>query len=317
MAPCKPYASELSTSENIELYENGSVAACSIVAPCIVETQAGKLTPQYSTDDLRKKTLQAVSFYRSGALRSLPLETQSPVLTPIGEIAAELVTFYESGAVKRVFPLNGKLSGYWGEDDEMSLSENLTIEIAGSNLTARCINISFYEHGSVESITLWPKENVLLKTPIGEMQIRTGIKFSHTGKILSVEPAVPTSVETSIGKVTAYDNDVVGIIGDNNSLVFSENGDLRSITTMHTKVVATALNGKKSEVSPATRESLCGNEDKEFVPMVIEFLSKGIRVTTEPGGSSRTFSYDEYDITSQTYHSELETALGLASSCSM
>lgn len=317
MAPCKPYASELSTSENVELYENGSVAACSIVAPCIVETQAGNLTPQYSTDDLRKKTLQAVSFYRSGALRSLPLETQSPVLTPIGEIAAELVTFYESGAVKRVFPLNGKLSGYWGEDDEASLSESLTVEIAGGSLTARCINISFYEHGSVESITLWPNESVFLKTPAGEMQIRTGIKFSHTGKILSVEPAVPTSVETPIGKVTAYDNDAVGIIGDNNSLVFSETGTLCRVTTMHTKLVVTDGKGTKKEVYPATRESLCGNEDEERVPMVIEFLSKGLQVTTELGGSSLTFSYDQYDITSQTHHSGLETALGFTSRCTL
>ncbi len=317
MVPCKPYASELSTSENVELYENGSVAACSIVAPCIVETQAGNLTPQYSTDDLRKKTLQAVSFYRSGALRSLPLEKQSPVLTPIGEIAAELVTFYESGAVKRVFPLNGKLSGYWGEEDEMSLSEELTLAIAGSSLTARCINVSFYEHGNVESITLWPKENVVLTPPAGEMQIRTGIKFSRTGKILSVEPAVPTEVKTPIGKVTAYDNDAVGIIGDNNSLVFSENGELRSITTMHTKVVVTDGKGNKKEVCPAMRDSLCGNEDEERVPMVIDFLPEGIRVVTEPGGSSYSYSYAQYDIKSQTYHSELETTLGSASFCSL
>lgn len=317
MVPCKPYASELSTSNNIELYENGSVAACSIVAPCIVETQAGNLTPQYSTDDLRKKTLQAVSFYRSGALRSLPLEKQSLVLTPIGEMVAELVTFYESGAVKRIFPLNGKLSGYWGEEDEATLSESFTIEIAGNRLIAKCINVSFYDHGSLESITLWPKENVSIETPVGNMRIRTGVKFSRTGKILSVEPAVPTEVETPIGKINAFNNDAVGIIGDNNSLVFFENGELRSITTMHTKVVVTDGKGNKKEVYPATRESLCGNEDEERVPMVIDFLPEGIRVLTEPGGSSHSYSYAQYDIKSQTYHSELEITLGSASFCSL
>lgn len=317
MALCKPYASELATSGTIELYENGNVAACSFVVPCVVETQAGNLTPQYSTDDLRKKTLQAVSFYRSGALRSLPLEAQSPVLTPIGKIAAELVTFYESGAVKRVFPLNGKLSGYWGEEDELSLSKSLTVAITAGSLTARCINVSFYEEGGVESITLWPKENVVLTTPAGEMQIRTGIKFSRIGKILSVEPAVPTEVETPIGKVTAYDNDAVGIIGDKNSLVFSENGKVRSITTMHTKLIVTDGKGNKKEVCPATRESLCGNEDEERVPMVIEFFPEGIRVITEPSGSSNSYSYAQYDIKSQTYLSELKTALDFASSCSL
>ena len=317
MRPCKPHVSELATGEIVELFENGGVAACSIVAPCIVETQAGNLVPQYSTDDLRKKTVQAVSFYRSGSLRSLPLEKQSTVTTPIGEMPAEFLTFYESGAVKRVFPLNGKLSGYWGEEEEAALSEKLTVEVGENRLIANCISIGFYEQGTVESVTFWPGDYVLVNTSVGKIQTRIGAKFNCTGRVLSVEPAVPTTVETPIGKITAYDNDAVGIVGDNNSLAFHENGEIRSVTTMHTKVVVTDLEGNTTELSPATRESLCGNGDTEHVPMVIEFVSEGVRVKTESGGSSRSFSYDQYDICSQTAIPKLKTFLGVAGSCSL
>lgn len=315
MVLLESHVSKLAIGENVEQYENGNIASCSIVAPCTVETQAGLLVPQYSTDGLRKKTLQAVSFYRSGALRSLPLEKQGIVKTPIGELPAELITFYESGAIKRVFPLNGKLSGYWSEEDEASLSKSLPLKVGENNITARCISIGFYEQGSIESITLWPNESVLLDTPKGKVQTRIGVKFNPLGKVLSVEPAVPTKVETPIGNVTAYDNDAIGIVGDNNSLSFFENGEIRSVTTVHTKVIVTGLEGNKTELSPSTRESLCGSGEKELIPMVIEFMPNGVRVTTEPCGSSYSFSYDQYEIESQRFIHEFETSIEFFSSC--
>lgn len=317
MVPCKPHVSELATGEIFELFENGGVAACSIVTPCLVETRAGSLVPQYTTDDLRKKTVQAVCFYRSGSLRSLPLEKQSVVTTPIGEMPAEFLTFYECGAVKRVFPLNGKLTGYWGEEEEAALSEKLTVEVGENSLTANCISIGFYEQGSVESVTFWPGECVLVNTPAGTIQTRIGAKFSCAGNVLSVEPAVPVTIETPIGNVSAYDNDAVGIIGDNNSLAFHENGEIRSVTTMHSKVVVTDSEGNTTELSPATRESLCGNGDTEPVPMVIEFVSEGIRVTTEPSGVAHSFSYEQYTISSQLVTSELKALFDYAGSCSL
>lgn len=317
MVPRKPHVSEFATGEIVELFENGGIAACSLVAPCIVETRAGNLVPQYTTDDLRKKTVQAVCFYRSGSLRSLPLEKQGVVTTPIGEMPAEFLTFYESGAVKRVFPLNGKLSGYWGEEEEAALSEKLTVVVGENSLTANCISIGFYEQGSVESITFWPGECVLLNTPVGAVQTRIGAKFSCAGNVLSVEPAVPVTIETPIGNVSAYDNDAVGIIGDNNSLAFHENGEIRSVTTMHTKVVVTDSKGNTTELSPVMRESLCGNGDTEPVPMVIEFVSEGVRVKVEAGGVAHRFSYDQYDISSQPVTSELKVLFEYGGSCSM
>jgi len=299
MAPLEPYVPKFAIGETIECYEDGTIAACSVVAPCFIETPAGNLVPQYSTDDLRKKTLQALTFYRSGALRSLPLEKQSFVKTPVGELPAELVTFYESGALKRVFPLNGKLSGYWGEEDEAALSEELTLHVGEHTITARCISIKFYEQGSIESITLWPDETVVLETPCGKMPVRIGMKFSRTGDVLSVEPAVPVVVETPIGQVTAYDNDAVGVVGDTNSLSFYENGEVRSIATMYTKVVVTDAAGKKTELSPALRESLCGDEEKEITPMVINFMPEEVQVINGSGASTRCFRSDQYTIEAQ------------------
>ena len=40
---------------------------------------------------------------------------------------AEQVSFYESGALKRIFPLNGTLSGYWTQEDEAKLATPLTL----------------------------------------------------------------------------------------------------------------------------------------------------------------------------------------------
>ena len=38
---------------------------------------------------------------------------------PAGDYQAELITFYEDGNVKRVFPLYGQISAYWSVEEEM------------------------------------------------------------------------------------------------------------------------------------------------------------------------------------------------------
>ena len=40
---------------------------------------------------------------------------------------AELVTFHADGSLRRVFPLNGKLSGYWTEADEGALAKAMEL----------------------------------------------------------------------------------------------------------------------------------------------------------------------------------------------
>ena len=102
---------DIPTSKILETHDDGTMQSCMPTRKCCLKTSLGILTPQYTTDDLRKKELQPVVFYKSGTLRALPLEQQATVLTPAGEILAELITFHPNGNVNRVFPLNGKLSG--------------------------------------------------------------------------------------------------------------------------------------------------------------------------------------------------------------
>ena len=83
-----------------------------------ISTQYGDLIPQYTDDDLRKREILPVEYHPSGALKAVPLETQTIIATPAGDIPAELISFHENGTISRIFPLNGKLSGYWSQEDE-------------------------------------------------------------------------------------------------------------------------------------------------------------------------------------------------------
>jgi hypothetical protein len=67
-----------------------------------------QLIPFYGEDSLRRKYKASVTFYGNRALKAVSLDAQQEVLTPIGEMPAELVTFYDTGELKRVFPLDGK-----------------------------------------------------------------------------------------------------------------------------------------------------------------------------------------------------------------
>ena len=75
-------------------------------------------------------------FHESGRLKCLPLETQTIVATPAGDIPAEMLTFHPDGSLSRIFPLNGKLSGYWSQDDEAKLAAPLTMLTPVGVLTA-------------------------------------------------------------------------------------------------------------------------------------------------------------------------------------
>ena len=102
----------------VDLHPDGQVRAAYVAGPVHLVTSLGRLTPQHTIDDTRRMTLPPLTFYKNGQVRSLPLETRTVIATPAGVVPAELVTFHENGTVARVFPLNGKLSGYWTEADE-------------------------------------------------------------------------------------------------------------------------------------------------------------------------------------------------------
>ena len=279
---CKTRLGDVPVAGPIEMYANGSVHICSPSGACVLETPVGNLVPQYSTDDLRRKTVQALSFYESGLPKSVPLEDKTLVKTPIGDVVAELVTFHPGGGISRVFPLNGKLSGYWSQEDEAGLADPIELMTPIGLIRTKIIGISFYENEALRSVTLWPGEIVEISTPVGTVKSRVGFSFSPEGRLESVEPGVPSAIKTYAGEILAYDSDAVGIHADHNSLVFGKDGSVTHIATTLTSIIATDKDGKKSVFTPLHRESICGEGETEVIPMHVDFTDEYVKITQNP-----------------------------------
>lgn len=257
-----------------------------------VMTPYGELVPQHTTDSLRKKDILPVTYFENGMPKSVPLERQTTIETPSGPIPAELVTFHENGTVNRIFPLNGKLSGYWNESDEAELATPLTIDTPAGTVSARIISIGFHASGTMRSLTLWPGETVSMATPAGPVDVRIGMSFSPDGTLRSVEPDRPTPVRTPVGEALAYDPDAVGVNGDDNSLKFDSSGTVCGFSTVMTAITATRRDGTSEHYSPTLRESLCGDEETEPCPMRVAFEDGHMIVTASESDSPITIDLD-------------------------
>jgi len=253
------------------LYSNGKTDGCLVQEENVLSTPYGDLIPQYEAEDMGRRQLKPFYFYKNGAIKSVPLQTQTLLRTPVGGIPAELVTFYDSGSVKRIFPLDGKLSGFWTAKNEFELAEEMTVESPIGSLRAKFIAIQFYESGALKSLTLWPGEFLTLMTPAGQIRVRTGIAFYEDGTIRSLEPAGVVQVETPIGKMTAYDNDPQGVHGDLNSLQFSPEGTVMALKTIAEEITVTDQLGNAHRFAPTLKDNPCGVERKIVVPMKVKF----------------------------------------------
>ncbi|MDR3282270.1 MAG: hypothetical protein LBS92_01485 [Candidatus Methanoplasma sp.] len=240
----------------------------------VISTEAGKLVPQYTESDVRKKYNGSAAIYDSGSVKSISMEERSPVRTPLGMIEAELVTFYESGALKRVFPVNGKIGGFWTEADETALCPVLSMPLPCGTVTARFVNISFREDGGIRSVTLWPGETPEIDTPTGAMRIRIGASFHPNGRLRTTEPARPTDICTPIGTISAFDTDAVGVNADTGSLEFSCDGEVRRLRTVNSGVTA-CVGDKQHSFSPGVRPSLLSASGWEVAPLTVCFDDDG------------------------------------------
>lgn len=265
---------ELKGVEFRTLFSNGKTDGCLVTKENVMSTPYGDLVPQYEAEDMGRRQLKPFYFYKNGAIKSVPLQTQTLLRTPVGGIPAELVTFYESGSIKRIFPLDGKLSGFWTAKNEFELAEEMSVESPIGSLRAKFIAIQFYESGALKSLTLWPGEFLTLMTPAGQIRVRTGIAFYEDGTIRSLEPAGVVQVETPVGMMTAYDNDPQGVHGDLNSLQFSPEGEVMALKTIAEEIMVTDQLGNEHRFAPTLKDNPCGVERKIVVPMKVRF-SKG------------------------------------------
>lgn len=266
----------------VERFPAGGLKSCTPCAETALDTRYGRLTPQHSTDDLRRRTVQTLRFHENGTLRHLPLERPARIETPAGVLDAELLTFHPDGSLHRVFPLNGKLSGYWTEADEAGLARPATLATPLGPVTARLIGACFAPGGELLSLTLWPGETIAAPTPIGLLEARIGLSFRPDGSLRSLEPARPLRVPTPVGPVQAYDPDAVGICGDVNSLAFATDGSVERVSTSLTGLAAARDGGPELVIEPEIRESLCGDGEKEVSPLRLKFGRGVVSVQLRP-----------------------------------
>lgn len=283
-----PYGT-LTGLESRPLASNAKTDACALSERITLTTPFGELVPQYATEDMGRRTLKPISFYKDGSLKSVPLQSSTLLKTSVGTLPAELVTFHPNGAIRRLFPLDGKLSGFWSWQNEYALAEELEFETPQGMLKARIIALQFYPSGALKSITLWPANVVTLTTPQGLFKARKGVAFHESGALRSFEPLQKIVLQTPIGAITAYDSEPNGIHGDSNSVQFDEEGALTALSTIDHAVKVESAAGT-SIFKPGVKNNVCGDERKVAVPMQLAFADGRI---TFHGDPALSFTLDE------------------------
>lgn len=191
-----------------------------------ISTRYGNLLPCSGASDYRKKHRCAVCFYDSGALRSVYLEEPQVLSFPSGDFQAELITFYEDGNAKRIFPLYGQISAYWSIEEEAEYAPEYDFEIAGGTYRIKPECIFFYPSGKIRSITLWPSDELSIKTPAGLIKTKLGIELYENGSIRSIEPVYGTVISTPTGDIRPFRYRPVMMHAENATLKFTEDGKL-------------------------------------------------------------------------------------------
>lgn len=280
---------------SIELYTNGAIKECKINEFCNIKTIYGNLVPQYDEAEVRRKYKRSLSFYENGNIQSISFQEQITIETSIGKLPAELVLFYDNENIKRVFPVNGKITGYWTEEDEYKLTREIEFEFKFGSFKIKIICISFYESGAVKSLTLWPKDSINISTLYGIIKARIGVSLYPNGEIKSCEPRMPTLINTIIGELHAYDLGASGINGDINSLNFNEDGTVKSLSTSADKITITGIDGKVKIYEPSLNINNFNINILDLAPLNIEFYLDKIKINDSVYNiKDNIFNVDKY-----------------------
>jgi hypothetical protein len=252
-----------------ELYPDGALKGVVLSSSQPLATPYGRLIPQYQNDGARRKFTHSLMFYPNGDLHSVSLQKQTFISTPLGDLPAERLTFYENGALKRLFPLNGQLSGFWTEANEYSLAEPMTFNFPFAVFSCKVISILFFDTGAVKSVTFWPKETATLAAKVGLIPVRIGFSLYPDGNLASLEPLEPTLVSTPIGLITAFNVNATGIHADANSLCFNPDGQIESLITSSDRITVTDLTSQTRIFQPKLKPSLLFEGKQDLLPLKI------------------------------------------------
>lgn len=298
-------------------HEDGTLSECILSEKNIIPTLYGDMIPRYGPEEVRKKYNHSISFYPGGALKSMALEEQTEINTSLGTFPAELVTFYESGSVKRIFPLNGKITGYWTEADEGQLCREYRFSFPFGSFKAKIISLCFYENGNLKALTLWPGETIILKNKADLYPVRIGFSLYEDGSLKSLEPAYDITLATPIGNLCAFDADALGMNAENNSLCFKKNGSIHSLKTSVSRIEVHNKNGNSVIMAPGVKPDPLEDDRSVILPLKITFEGSNAKFEGENPGvyplSTTGFSV----INDDTAKDNRTFACGDCSSCSL
>jgi|WetSurMetagenome_2_1015567.scaffolds.fasta_scaffold43261_1 hypothetical protein len=284
-----------SDSHIISRNKDGNIDTVLVGEKIILKTSVGNLIPRYTLGEEGRKKEAPVKFYKTGELKSLPLEEPTEIKTSVGTIKSELLIFHKNGALWRTFPLNGQVTGFWTEKNEYELALAIDIPTSLGTIKTKPIYLQFYETGEMESILFWPGEQIKINTSIGEILIRKGICFHKNGNIKGFEPAKEISIESPIGTLKVFDPDPSGIHAESHSLNFNIDGTIQSVITSSNKIVAIKDGVEFKSFSPKIVTSYC-NEDAFFIsPLKIIFGADSLSFINgnEPAESLSKFLHYE------------------------
>ena len=280
---------------NVERYTRGVLKECKLTEFCQIETIHGNFIPQYDEAEVRRKYKRSVSFYENGNLQSISFQKQTVIDTSIGKLPAELALFYEDESIKRIFPVNGKITAYWTEENEYKLAKEMEFEFKFGSFKKRIICISFYKSGAIKSLTLWPKDFINISSLYGIIEARIGVSLYQNGAIKSCEPRMPIYINTIIGELHAYDLGANGINGDINSLNFNEDGTVKTLCTSADKITITGIDGKVNIIEPKLHPNNFNIEIMDLAPLNIEFYIDKIKIDdNEYNLKDNIFHVDKY-----------------------
>ena len=274
----------LSGISNSMTYPDGSVQSCILEAENRIQTPVGEIIPQYRVAELgerQKKYRSSLGFFENGQIKSASLDRAMPLQTPLGIFEAELVTFYENGAMNRLFPLNGQVDGYWSEKKEGEMAKVFDFDLPVGKFSAKIISLHFYPSGALKSLTLWPGQRITIATPVGPMRVRTGFSLYESGALRSVEPSVVLELATPVGRVKAFDAEMLGMNADQNSIQFSPTGTLTSVKTIHTGLRVISAELVATIIEPLETTSLIDITEMRTVPMQIDFAEGTVKVVAQ------------------------------------
>ena len=267
---------DLNDANIASYYPTGEPEAYNIEEESELDILGCKLIPLYGFTDERRKEFPPVKVFRNGNIKSVALSELTSIKTSIGMFEVEKVTLYEEEQMNRLFLLDGRLSGYWSEDDEYNLAKVYKLDFEFASIENKLMSLHFYKTGELQSLTLWPKERIRINLNEYNFVGRIGLALYNSGKIKSCEPFRPTTINTPIGAIEAYDINAIGIHGDTNSLNFNEDGSIKSLISSTNAITITTPDGDTIYHSPKKIRLYSNSEVMDTITLKIEFIENKV-----------------------------------------